>query len=252
MPNPAGHSSERCGVKIHYEIHGDGAPLILGQPLTASPYFGDPELALLKSYLDRLIDRYCVVVMDYPKIGPEIGRGEMVPADELTVDRYCDDLLSVADDAGFDRFAWWGYSMGGVMGLQLAARTNRVSALICGGWPPLGGQYQDMLKFFQSMKTYPNLPAPVDQYVTLFQSLVDSNNEDAIKRIACPKLAFCGAEDEKEYYGGTYKIAPTMRERRGELEQLGWQVIEIPDHDHAVVNHPELVVPIVRKFLGNK
>src|SRR5258708_2421210 len=124
--------------------------------MTASPYFGDPELALLKGHLDRLTDRYRVLVMDYPKIAPGIGQGEMVPASELTVERYCADMLDVADAAGFDCFAWWGYSMGGLMGLQLAARSRRVSALVCGGWPPLGGQYQEMLDFFRLMKTYPN------------------------------------------------------------------------------------------------
>jgi pimeloyl-ACP methyl ester carboxylesterase len=219
--------------------------------LTASPYFGDPDLAHLKGYLDRLTDRYRVVVMDYPKIGPDIGRGEMVPPGALTVDRVCSDLRAVADAAGFDRFAWWGYSMGGVMGLQLGSRTDRVSALVCGGWPPLGGQYQDMLDFFRLLRTYPNLPAPVDQYVTLFESLLDwsTSESEAIKLISRPKMAFCGAADQKEFPGGAYKMAPTMRERRSDLEELGWQVTEIPDRDHAVVNDPGVVVPIVRQFL---
>jgi pimeloyl-ACP methyl ester carboxylesterase len=39
----------------------------------------------------------------------------------------------VADAAGFERFAWLGYSWGGVMVLQLAWRSNRLSTLICGG-----------------------------------------------------------------------------------------------------------------------
>lgn len=215
----------------------------------ASPFFGDPEQALLKGYLDRLTDRYRVVVMDYPKLGPDIGQGEMVPAGELTADRVCADLLDVADAAGLDRFAWWGYSMGAIMGLQLAARSDRVSALVCGGWPPLGGQYQDMLDFFRMLQSAPGLPVKSDQYVTLFQSLVNWSGDEAIKGIACPKLAFCGSADQTEYPGGTYKIAPTMRERRQELEQLGWQVAEIPGRNHDVVNDPGVVVPIVRRFL---
>jgi len=179
-------------MRIHYEIHGQGIPLILGHPLTATAYFADPELALQKGYVSRLTDRYRVLVLDYPKIGPDILKGEMVPPGELTIDRICTDLLAVADDAGFDRFAFWGYSMGGVMGLHLAARTDRVTALVCGGWPPLGGQYQDMLNFFRLMKSYPNLPAPVDQYVTLFESLVLASQSEAenIKRITCPRMAF--------------------------------------------------------------
>jgi len=57
------------------------------------------------------------------------------------------DILAVADAAGVDRFAWFGFSFGGVVGLQLASRTNRLSALVCGGWPPLGGQYAETLAY---------------------------------------------------------------------------------------------------------
>jgi pimeloyl-ACP methyl ester carboxylesterase len=57
------------------------------------------------------------------------------------------DILAVADAAGVDRFAWFGFSFGSVVGLQLASRTNRLSALVCGGWPPLGGQYAETLVY---------------------------------------------------------------------------------------------------------
>jgi hypothetical protein len=55
----------------------------------------------------------------------------------LTADRWCNHIFAAADAARADRFAWFGYSGGGVVGLQLASRTDRLTALICGGWPPL-------------------------------------------------------------------------------------------------------------------
>src|SRR2546425_5843649 len=86
-------------------------------------------------YFDRLSNRYRVVVMDYP---PRVVSQAF--ADSFTVDRVCADILAVADAVGADQFAWYGFSWGGVVGLQLGIRTNRLTALICGGVAPFGGE----------------------------------------------------------------------------------------------------------------
>jgi pimeloyl-ACP methyl ester carboxylesterase len=56
------------------------------------------------------------------------------------------DLLAVADAAGADRFAYYGYSWLALAGLQLAVRTDRLTALVMGGFPPLEGPYAQMLQ----------------------------------------------------------------------------------------------------------
>src|SRR5262245_44453114 len=63
----------------------------------------------------------------------------------LTADAVAYDLLAIADAAGVDRFAYYGYSWLALSGLQLALRTNRLWALAMGGYPPLGGPYSAML-----------------------------------------------------------------------------------------------------------
>jgi pimeloyl-ACP methyl ester carboxylesterase len=85
-----------------------GFPIVLGQA-------GDP--LLLQRYLERLTDGYSVVVMEYPPAGGGVA------ASRFTPDRACSDILSIADVMGVERFAWYGYSWGGLVGLQLAART---------------------------------------------------------------------------------------------------------------------------------
>lgn len=62
----------------------------------------------------------------------------------MTPDRVFSDPLFVADAAGFDRFAWCGHFWGAIHGLMLASRSDRVSALVCGTWPPLGVPYAEM------------------------------------------------------------------------------------------------------------
>jgi hypothetical protein len=55
------------------------------------------------------------------------------------------DLLAIDDAANADIFACYGYSWLALCGLQLAIRTNRLWALIMGGYPPLDGPYKSML-----------------------------------------------------------------------------------------------------------
>lgn len=236
---------------VHFEVYGRGSPLVLGFPITASPRPRDPAGATLRGYLDLLTDRYSVLVMDYPNLEPDTGRSKPIPAGELTAERVCCDLLAVADAAGFEKFVWWGFSWGGVIGLQLASRCDRVTALVCGGWPPLGGPYAELLRIARAVvaEPPPDRKLPHDQFVTFYESVRDWREADAIQRIHCPKMAFVGSEDEVETAGVRLRLAATIREHRGELERQGWEVVEITGRDHSVYADPATVVPVVRSFL---
>jgi len=236
---------------IYYEIHGQGYPLVLGFPITASLRPPAVTSAILKGYLDRLTDRYRVLVMDYPNLGPDIGRSRPIPAGELTAERVRSDLLAVADAAKFERFIWWGFSWGGVIGLQLASRSERVSALVCGAWPPLGGPYAELLQAVRAVAANhaPSRDVPTDQFVTFYESLRGWQEAEAIKRIKCPAMTFAGSEDEVQRGSVTLRLAATIRERRNELEAQGWHVVEIAGRDHSLYSDPATLVPIVRGFL---
>jgi len=236
---------------VYFEVHGQGYPLVLAFPMMASHMPEDPSGQALRGYLDRLTDRYRVLVMDYPDQGPDMGRSRRIPPRELTAQRVCEDLLDVADAANFQRFIWWGFSWGGVCGLQLASRSDRVAALVCGGWPPLGGQYADMLRATRTVAANPppDLPDLVDQYVTFYESVQGWPESEMVKGIKCPRMTFAGSKDEVEVGGIIVRVAPTIREHRAELEQQGWYVTEIPGRDHSVYLDPEIVVPAVRPFL---
>jgi dienelactone hydrolase len=229
-------------ASIHFETSGQGFPLILGYPLTVSEVPEDPGRGAMRGYLERLTDRYRVLVMDYPNM----GKSEPIPPGELSADRVCADLLRVADAAGFERFAWWGYSWGGVIGLQLACRTDRITALVCGGWPPLGNLYPKVL---QSCRALVGTLEYQRQYVTFYESIRAWPEEESVKRIRCPRMAYVGSDDVIERGGVTMATAATLRAHRQELESHGWQVREIPGRDHSVWTDPSIVVPIVRPFL---
>jgi pimeloyl-ACP methyl ester carboxylesterase len=240
---------------IYYELHGRGRPLFLAFPLMASQreIFGAGPADVLPGFLDRLTDTYQVLVADYPNVGRS---AETDPA-HLTVDRVCADMLEVADAAAFDRFAWWGSTFGAIVGLQLAARSDRVAALVCGGWPPVGGQFDDMLRIVRARVDDPprsalavlRRPGQYRQWLAFYESLRGVSETDIVHRVRCPRMVFAGADHLLVEDGIPLHIAATLRERRVELETLGWTVVEIAGHDSSLILNPGVQVPAVRAFL---
>jgi pimeloyl-ACP methyl ester carboxylesterase len=240
---------------VFYEVHGDGRPLLIGLPLMASfsAVFGAELEGVLRGYLERLTDRYRVLLVDYPAIG---GSRDL-PPEQLTADRVCSDLLGVASAAGFDRFSYWGYSWGGAVGLQLAARTDRLDALVVGGWPPLGAPYAGILQATRLKQADPE-PSSMKvlrskhqyrQWEAYYSSMADWPEAESVARIACPKLVFFGGLGDLVEAGIPIRIASLVREHRAALQAQGWQVLEVPGQGHGVCMQPELFVPEVRAFL---
>lgn len=198
--------------------------------------------------------------------------------DTLTADAVAADLLAIADAAGADRFAYYGYSWLALSGLQLAIRTDRLIALVMGGYPPLGGPYPAMKAVTrsahrQAIEAQGRPPAaPVEvrpgdwdsaeftltpdqtqQYVTLYESLVDFDERAALDSLTVPRLAFAG-ENDTITYGAKWDnavvdIAGPLRANRDELVKLGWTVELFPDADHMGAMHAARVVPLLIPWL---
>jgi pimeloyl-ACP methyl ester carboxylesterase len=220
---------------------------MLGYPIMLDVDHGDMGGQALQGYLERLTDRYQVLVMAYPNR----RESKTGPLPLLTADRVCDDLISVADAAGFDRFAWWGFSWGGLVGLQLASRSDRVTALVCGAWPPLEGPQKDTLRAMRILASDPppGLSVSPGEFVPFYESVQGWSEVEALQRITCPRMVFVGSDDEFELAGVRLSFAATIRKHQRALEERGWRVSEIPGRDHSVYADPAVVVPIVRSFL---
>jgi pimeloyl-ACP methyl ester carboxylesterase len=187
------------------------------------------------------------------------------------------DLLAVADAAGADRFGYYGYSWLALAGLQLAVRTDRLSALAMGGFPPLDGPYGSMLAVTRAAHrmaianrdTPPHAvdvqpgdwdsaevtqtPEQIRQYVMLYESLRDFDERAALARLNVPRLAFAGADDNITYgpkWGDAYvAIAEPLSRHRDELVKGGWTVEVIPGADHMSAMHAGTVLPILIPWL---
>ncbi len=264
------------GSTIEIEVHGTGPTLLL--PVNPQPVIGpqaeqmrkygtDPALG--QSLIKGLSDAFRVVAFDYE--GQCLRRPK---PDTLTPANTTNDLLAVADAAGADRFAYYGYSWLAMIGLQLAIRTDRLWALVLGGFPPLNGPYEEMLLVTTAayeMASGARVTPSADesewsgvalsrdqtrQFVTLYQALQEFDDRAAQAQITCPRLCFVGSADEIQYgksWGNVLvSLAGPIMSERARLEDLGWDVRVLDGLDHTQAMQARQVVPILRSWLASE
>lgn len=220
------------GDEIYFEVHGDGPAVLLynADPRPPDHPLRDRMTAFTEAVVAELADRYRVVLMSYP--------GAPKP-DTFTPAAVNADMLAIADAAGAERFAWWGYSFGGVAGLQLALSSERVTALAMTGFPPLDGPYEEMLRYSELLASVETdaLGAPIPesaraqlpQFATYYRALRGFDDRAAQRRLTIPRMCFVGGadrivagEDEITHLGDT------VRAHEAELSALGWEVEVLP------------------------
>src|SRR6266487_5145694 len=258
------------------EIEVDGAGPILLLPVNPQPVIGpqaeqmrkygaDPALG--QSLIKGLSDAFRVVAFDYE--GQCLRRPK---PDTLTPANTANDLLAVADAAEADRFAYYGYSWLAMIGLQLAIRTDRLWALVLGGFPPLNGPYEELLlvttaayEMARGARAPPSaedsewsgMPLSRDQtrqFVTLYQALQGFDDRAAHARLTCPRLCFVGSKDEIQYsksWGNVQvSLADPIVRGQAQLSHLGWDVHVLDGLDHIQAMQAKQVVPILRSWLA--
>ncbi len=274
------------GSTIQFEVQGAGTTVLL--PVDPTPVEGprademrkwgaDPALG--RTLVDGLSDAFRVVAVDYE------GHVRAVPKpDTLTPDNVVADLLAVADAAEADRFAYYGYSWLAMIGLQVAVRTDRLTALAMGGFPPLDGPYPEMLQVTRATHEmsdaakFANEPAEAKstkdsewdgdwdsvevsmtepetrQFVTLYEALQGFDDGAAQPRVTCPRMCFVGSADEIQYgerWGNVLvSLAGPIIRRRPDLEAAGWTVRVLDGLDHMQAMHARQVLPILHPWLA--
>jgi len=243
------------GTDIYYEVVGSGRPLmVFMSPKPPKGPLGITSRRITRRFREELGQHHQLIFLDYPN-----------PAKPLTLtpDAVTRDLLAVADAADADSFGWWGYSWGAVIGIQLAAASDRVNALMCGGFPPLHGPYAEMLKVSRRLheraERLPVIRAPltaklragVQQFVTYYQGLQDFDDVEAQRRITCPKFCFAGTADLVRSGGQRIDIGGSFVRHQAELEAHGWEVHPLPGLNHLKAMNPDAFLPQLTPWLAN-
>nr|WP_042179428.1 alpha/beta hydrolase [Kibdelosporangium sp. MJ126-NF4]CEL13814.1 hypothetical protein [Kibdelosporangium sp. MJ126-NF4]CTQ88182.1 hypothetical protein [Kibdelosporangium sp. MJ126-NF4] len=265
------------GHRIDVHVSGTGPTVLLAvDPVPASGERAEQmrawgmDPALGRSLVDGLSDRFRVAAFDY--------QGHVLASpkpDTLTPDTVAADFLAVADAAGADRFAYYGYSWLALAGLQVALRTDRLTALAMGGYPPLDGPYAQMLAVttathamacgapgaragsgrqgdWSSAEMTMSEPQ-TRQFMTFYQALRDFDDRAAQARLTVPRLCFAGSKDtivyDERWGGVTVDIAGPVSAHRDELTAMGWVVRVLDGMDHGQAMQPPTVLPVLRPWL---
>lgn len=272
------------GATIEVEVSGDGPAILLpvnpvsltGKDAGAKEKWGvDPALG--RHFIDGLNDKFTVIAFDY-----EGFRMQHPAAETLTPDNIVRDFLAIADAAGVDKFAYYGYSWLALCALQLGIRTDRLWALVMGAYPPVDGPYKEMwavTKATYEMALHPekqNKPAvqktddaydwdsveiplsgeQTKQFFTLYNTLQDFDDKAVQPKITCPRLCFVGSNDKQEYsekWGGvTVDMATPLIQHSEELKSYGWDVRVLDGLDHISGMQPVNVLPVIKQWLVDK
>ncbi len=100
------------GVKIHYEVEGQGPPLILQHGVMMSI-----NKWRVQGYTDALKDDYTLILIDARGHGKS---DKLYEPEAYTIDKMAGDVIAVLNELGIGKTRYWGYSMGSLMGFQVA------------------------------------------------------------------------------------------------------------------------------------
>ena len=116
------------GVKIYYEVEGQGPPLVMAHSLTR-----DLNAWRTFGYAAALKNEFRLILFD----ARGHGRSDKPHDADGYGARMQEDVVAVLDDAGVWKSHYFGYSMGAMIGFRVAVRyPNRFNSFVLGGASP--------------------------------------------------------------------------------------------------------------------
>ena len=243
-------------VKIYYEIEGSGSPLVLQHGLT-----GSLEEWRESGFIEKLENEYQLVLVD------ALGHGKSdKPHDSKYYGFYnsAKDVIAVLDDLNINTAHYFGYSMGGMIGLHLARFfPERISSMIIGGGglaidPGAGNQLWQALEGGpDALVSFIELSGPLSperkarELANDFEALLsrmsapptpNDDLSDTLAHMPMPLLVFVGEEDQ--FF--SYKELEKSYEKVADLT-----FFTLPGLDHMQAERrSDLIVPHVKEFLA--
>lgn len=209
------------GVKMYYEVHGEGYPLLLVPGYTCDSSYFLPVLDPLSKYFQ-------VVVMDNRGVGQTQDDGA-----ELSVEIFADDIMALADHLGLVKPHVIGQSMGGTIaqsvGIRYGERIGKLGVFVSSAkwrlamlwglkshWE-MRQQGMDLMTIIDAMlpwvygeafladeekvawlrQAIVDIPHPqsLEDQIRQYQALVTFDARDEVSNIAVPTLIVNGRED---------------------------------------------------------
>jgi pimeloyl-ACP methyl ester carboxylesterase len=249
-----GSYAEVDGLSIYYEVHGEGPPLVLlhGGLLTIEAGFGD--------VLPVLAERHQVVAIELQ------GHGRTADVDRpLSLERLADDVAQVLAATGIDRADVVGFSLGGLVAVELARRhPQRVRRLVLASIPSRPEGFHDDVRLPNARPGVGRMPSEDDfraweeayravapdpdhfpAFAAKLGAFVNSLpgwSDDELRELQGPTLVLIGDDDfvRVEHAAHMQEVLPDAR------------LAVVPGATHVSLLHEtDVVLPILRRFLGN-
>jgi pimeloyl-ACP methyl ester carboxylesterase len=241
---------EREGVQIHYEMEGDGPPIVMQHGLTLAI-----DCWRLFGYADTLRKKHRLILIDARGHG---ASGTPDDLGECTTELMAGDVLAVMDACGVDRAHYCGYSMGGWIGFLLAnLAPERFLSMMIGGAhchaDDLSGFRATLAKGMGAWidlceASMGALPKELkDHYLALnpkpLEAIVKHDRPDlsgVIGKMKMPCLIWVGARD-----------ARAEKARRCATQLARAEFVSLPGLDHIqAFARGDLVLPAITRFLA--
>lgn len=242
------------GVRIYYEVEGDGPPLIFH-------HGGGSSLKRWRElgYVDALRDAYRLILFD--------ARGHGRSDKPTTPDAYCyqrwvADVVAILDDLDIEQAHFFGYSVGGLVGFRIPLHApERFRSLILGGAHPYGLRdfWQSEYERFKdggkvaiedacrAGRTLPDVEIEAFRSGAREAIALAFREEPAVADLlpsfAIPTLVFVGADDTR---GDSSRHAP---EAARLIPNATFLMFSGFGHFETIQRH-DLLLPHVRAFIG--
>jgi pimeloyl-ACP methyl ester carboxylesterase len=244
------------GVRIYYEVEGEGPPLVL-----MHGGLGSLEMWRMFGFVELLKDDYELILIDARGHG---ASDKPHDSEAYRLVLMVADVVAVLDDLNVGQAHYLGYSMGGGIGYGIARYApERFYSLILGGaaLPQEGNpESRDIFKVKEGMEAH---LAWMEAYwgprwTPEIRAIHDSNDLDAqiAKSFDGEGLRYMGFEDVLPnvtlpclFYVGESEDHPDFRQRATQTPNVTY--VSFPGLDHREAGcRADLVVPHVRKFLA--
>ena len=250
-----------AGVRIHYEVDGDGPPLVLQHALLRSL-----EMWYDFGYAQALRTQYRLILIDARGHG---ASDKPHDSHAYAPETRALDVTAVLDEIGIDSTHYMGYSMGARIGFAMLAHApSRLRSLVLGGMSPYQtpdtqrfeaqlrqGLANGMEAFVSAIEARNGrLPSKLrarflDNDAAALLAAVDQaahptgqpvNWDKLLPATAIPALLYVGGKDP--FLSGAKKCASLMPEAT---------LVELPGLDHSgAIVRSDLVLPHVIEFLA--
>lgn len=257
------------GVKINYEIEGQGPPILLQHGFS-----GTLDAWRTNGMIQALSKNYKCIFLSAR------GRGQSDKPHDIKAYYFKNlvtDLVAVLDDAGVKKAHYLGYSMGGAIGFRIPLYApDRFDCLILGGAPYADGKatqsYDDLGPAYDAMEqaVKEGKPNPMEAMVPIYEKNLgamapdrraatlaqdgyaltaawrarkEESSPDAsgyLPKFKLPCLIYAGEADPR---------CPDAKKSASLIP--GAQFFSLPGLNHSQCNaHSELTLPHITKFLA--